>query len=395
MRVEWSRSVLAAPPIDDAGEPELIERLRAEIRANGPITFARFMERALYEPALGYYAVDTERPTRAGDFLTAPELHPIFGHALARQLDELWRRLGRPEPFTVREYGAGQGTLFRAIIDGLRRAGSGLAEAVRYQLIDLPAQQAAAQQRLADAGHATVLESASAGQPFTGCALANEFVDALPVQRLLIDGGRLRELYVDWADGRLVEVAGEPSDDRLSGWFANAGIELVEGQRAEVNLAMLDWIAQLADDLERGCALVIDYGAAAADLYGPGRPTGSLRAFRGQHVSSDVLAAVGHQDITAHVDFEALEHAARGAGMDVLGRTRQAEFLLGCGLDELYVTARAEADTDWESALTLRSAVRRLLDPQQMGGYLVTVLGHGVERDPPLSGLAHLRPAPG
>jgi SAM-dependent MidA family methyltransferase len=110
---------LKPPPADDAGEPALVELIRAEIERDGPITFARFMERALYEPGLGYYAVSATRPTRAGDFLTAPELHPIFGLTVARQIDEMWRLMGRPRPFVVREYGAGTGALYLAIVDGL------------------------------------------------------------------------------------------------------------------------------------------------------------------------------------------------------------------------------------------------------------------------------------
>ena len=377
MRAEPVRSALAAPPDDDPGEPRLIELIRAEIEGSGPITFARFMERALYEPGLGYYATRADRTTRSGDFLTAPELHPIFGHALARQLDEMWRRLEQPERFVLREYGAGTGALHLAIVDGLTRIGSELAAHLDYQPVENVARQAAADR--------------PAG-PFVGCVLANEFLDALPVHRVIgQEGGRLTEVLVGWHDGRFVEVVGDPADARLSAWFDRRAVVLPAGRIAEVNLAMVDWLAEIGRDLERGYALILDYGATAAELYGadhPERATGTLRAFRGQHVSSNVLGAVGHQDLTAHVDLDALTDGARDAGLDVLGRVRQAEFLLRCGLDEAYVAARTEADNDWESALGLRAAVRRLLDPQALGGYAVVVLGKGVEREPVLRGLA-------
>jgi SAM-dependent MidA family methyltransferase len=380
MRAEPIRSPLGAPPIDDAGEPRLIELIRAEIEASGPITFARFVERALYEPGLGYYATSEARPTRTGDFLTAPELHPIFGHALARQLDEMWRRLAQPERFVLREYGAGTGALYLAIVDGLTRIRSGLAAHLAYQPIENVARQAAADR--------------PAG-PFVGCVLANEFIDALPVHRVVgQEGGGLAELLVGWRDGRFVEVVGGPADARLCAWLARRAVSLPQGRIAEVNLAMLDWLAEIGGDLERGYALILDYGAPAAELYGadhPERASGTLRAFRGQHVSSDVLGAVGHQDLTAHVDLDTLADGARDAGLEVLGRVRQAEFLLGCGLDEAYVAARAEADNDWDSALNLRAAVRRLLDPQALGGYAAVVLGKGVAREPPLIGLRSLR----
>ncbi len=336
------------------------------------------MERALYEPGLGYYATSVDRPTRAGDFLTAPELHPIFGHVLARRIDEMWRALGRPETFTVREYGAGTGTLFLTLLDGLRAQGSELVRALRYQPVDLAQQRTALDQRLAAAGHAGMLSDATADSGLVGVVLANEFLDALPVNVVVRDGDDLREIYVDWQDGRFVERTGELSDARLSEWFSDSGTELMDGQRAEASLAMLDWVFALGSQLERGYAIVIDYGAPAADLYAANRMTGTLRAFRGQHVSSDVLSAVGHQDITAHVDFDALERAARGADLIVIERRRQAEFLIENGLDEAYAAARVAADQDWSAALSLRSAIRRLIDPQALGGYQVAVLGKGL-----------------
>lgn len=393
MRAEPIRTTLAPPPEGDPGEPRLVALIREEIGQAGPITFARFMERALYEPELGYYASSADRPTRSGDFLTAPELHPIFGHALARQMDEMWRRLGRPAEFTVREYGAGTGALFLAVLAGLVRLDSGLATAVRYQPRDLPAQRDLIAARLASLGHAELLGTRPDTERVVGCVVANEFLDALPVHRVIQQPDGLHEVLVGWRDDRLVEVVGELTDPRIAAWFSERGIRLDHGRRADVNLAMLDWLAQVGRELERGYVLIIDYGAPANELYGPERSTSTLRAFRGQHVSSDVLGGVGHQDLTAHVDLDALEAGARGAGLDVLGRTRQVDFLLGCGLEAAYADMRAAADSDWEPALALRAAVRRLLDPRALGGYAVIVLGRQVEREPALLGLVDHRPA--
>ena len=377
MQVAWRRSAAARPPADDPGDPALIEQLRDEIARHGPVTFARFMEVALFDPARGYYATSTERPTRAGDFLTAPEIHPIFGRVLARRVDGLWRQMGEPDPFTLREYGAGTGTLAIALSEGLTRMGSRLSQVLRYQPVDLPAQVARLEQRLADAGLAERIETSAAAK-FVGCAIANEYVDALPVHRVVQEDGRLRELSVDWKDGRFVDVPTNLSDGRLAAWFADAGLELGEGQVAEVNLAMLEWITHLGRELERGAALVLDYGAGAGELYGGSRSTGTVRAFRAQHVSSDALTGVGRQDITAHVDFDALERAGRLAGFGVVDRSRQAEFLLANGLDDAYADARTEADLDWHAALALRAAVRRLIDTSALGGYVVLTLGKGI-----------------
>jgi len=319
------------------------------------------MAHALYEPGLGYYATSRERPTRGGDFLTAPELHPIFRRSVARQIEEMWQRLGEPHEFTVREYGAGRGTL-----------GAALPSAMRYEPVEF--------------------DAPSPAQPIVGCVLANEFLDALPVHRVAMEDGRLHELYVDWSGERFIEVAGEPSTDRLAAWFDHRGISLADGQRAEVNLVMLDWLGEVSGQLERGYALIFDYGLPAAELYGAARRTGTLRAFRSHHVGSDALAGVGRQDLTAHVDLDVLEAGARQAGFEVLGRTTQAEFLVGCGLEALLEEERAEAGEDWNAQLTLRSAVHRLLDPRALGGYAVVVLGGGVPAEPSLAGLSYRLP---
>lgn len=372
MTIERLPLELKQPPADDPGVPELVERLRDEIARNGPITFARFMERALYEPGLGYYVTSGDRTTPSGDFVTAPELHPIFGWAIANQVDEMWRWLGEPGDFVLREYGAGRGTLGRAVGEGLAQIGSALATRLKYEPVEVAARQAT-----------HVSEAA-----FTGVVLANEFLDALPVHRVIGASGRLRELYVGWSEGRFVELVGDPSDERLVAWYID-GDRLANGQRAEVCLKLGEWLASVAAVLLRGYVLLIDYGFPRSELLSPSRATGTIRAFRGQHVSSDVLSGVGRQDITAHIDLDALESEARAAGFEVLGRTTQAEFLMGSGLDDIYQAVRDEADRQWEAATLLRSAVRLLLDPRQMGSYAVVLLGRGVEPGPePLRGLA-------
>jgi len=361
-------------PLDhDVGAPALVDLIRAEIDRNGPITFARFMERALYEPGLGYYATSNNRATRAGDFLTAPELHPIFGWALARQVDEMWARLGSTRDFALREFGAGTGALGEAVREGLARAGSTLAVALRYEPVETDGR----------------LAGGRPSESIVGAVLGNELLDALPVHRVVRVDGELRELHVGWSDGRFVDVLGELSDQRLRDRLERDPVPLPEGQQAEISLATADWLGEVHRHLERGYVLLIDYGLGQANLRSARRATGTLRAFRGQQVSSDVLSGVGRQDITAHVDLDALEADARAAGFEVLGRTSQAEFLMGCGLDEIYQAARTVADQDWEPALLLRSALRRLLDPLHMGAYAVVILGKDVAADPPLRGLAY------
>ena len=390
MEIESRRQAVRSPPVDDPGEPRLVELMREEIEREGPLTFAGFMRRALYEPGLGYYAASAARPSRAGDFLTAPELHPIFGYTLARGLHEMWQRLGEPAAFVLREYGAGGGALALSLLEGLRRLDSPLLDRLRYQPRDLPQQLDALGDALRAAGLEHVFSPAEG--PLVGCVLANEYLDALPLHRLVMREGRLRELYVGWEGGRFVEVAGEPSTAALGEWFAAADVELAEGQRAEASLALLEWLRYIGHALERGFVLVLDYAAEPAELYGPARRQGTLRAFRGQHVGSDVLGGVGRQDLTATVDLGALARGARAAGLRWLGRTSQAEFLLGCGLESVLADERERVADSWAELAALRSSVVRLLDPRALGGYAAVVLGRGVEPEPPLAGLAYRLP---
>ena len=392
MHIEWRRAEPA--PVDGTAavaNEALADSIRAEIAAGGPITFARFMECALYDPAAGYYVSAVDRPTRSGDFLTAPELHAIFGQTLARQIDEMWHLMGRPDPFVVREYGAGSGALFLAVVDGLDAIDSPLAATIRYDPIDFARQRALIEDRLTEAGRQShLLRVADDHVVHAGVVIANEYLDALPVHRVINLNGELRELYVAWRNGRFTEVAGPISDERVARWFTDAGVILAEGQRAEANLAMLDWIGELSRDVERGFAIVIDYGAGAGELYGPDHPSGTIRAFAGQRVSSDVLSEPGSRDITASVDFDALEGRARACGFNVVGRRRTNEFLLAAGLDDVYEQARGAAQNDWDASLLLRGAITRLLDSNALGGYPVSVLARSVPMDPPLSGFGPL-----
>jgi SAM-dependent MidA family methyltransferase len=320
------------------------------------ITFARFMQRALTEPGIGYYASSELRPTRAGDFLTAPELHPFFGRCLARFVAVAWQRAGSPERYLVREHGAGRGTLRDSAMVGLRADGSALLDRIEWQAADLP-----------DRTDATA-------EP-ADVVLANEYLDALPIHRVRQAGG-LHEAWVGWRDGWFTEVLAEPSEAALEAHLAAAGIELWEGQRAEICLAAPRWVTEMAGMLrDGGLLLVIDYGHEAAELYGPRRMTGSLLTYRRHGVADDPFSAVGHTDITAHVDITALRRAAQDAGLTQLGSTTQARFLAGLGLGDLLAELGRDAATDPQTYLQARSAVARFLDPRHLGAFRVLAWG--------------------
>jgi SAM-dependent MidA family methyltransferase len=369
------------------GQPRLIDRLRREIEAHGPITFARFMEVALYDPQDGYYVRRLDRPTRSGDYLTAPETHPLFGRTLARQVAECWERLGRPDPFVVREYGAGSGALAASLVDGLLGGAPEVIGSLRYQPVESAAPAVEAiRGRVTVAGlSANRLETA--GGPMDGLVIANEFLDALPVHRIVVQDGRLLERFVGWEDDRFNDVDAPPSTPRLGERLASDGVRLAEGQEAEVCLAVDDWIAEVASDLRHGYLIAIDYGHPAGELYSTRRMEGTLLAYRGHRVVDDPYAAVGNQDLTAHVDLTHLEKVARDAGFSPVGRTTQAEFLAGLGMGELLDELGRDPGTTPEDYLAARAAVGRFLDPRATGGFAVAVFARGVATDAPLRGL--------
>ena len=386
------------PPSELSSEPsselspadrsaELVALIRAEIEGapGRRITFARFMERALYEPELGYYRQLADRPTDAGDFLTAPETHAIFGWTIARRIEQMWADLGEPNPFGLVEYGAGSGTLAIAILEGLRRHGSSrLLEAIRYEPIEANQYRLAdLRRRFEESGLADRLAppgSPSDGPlPVTGVLLANEFLDALPVHRVVIRGGELRELFVAWRE-RFVEIVAAPSTPELARRLADDGLEmgrLAEGQVAEISLGLEPWLDDVAARLARGYVVAIDYGYPAAELYGPRRLAGTLLGYRGHRLEQNTFTDPGLIDLTAHVDFTALQFLGERRGLRSVAFATQSEFLVASGL-ELELRALQESpETTAEDYLRARSGIVRMLDPRYMGRFRVITLERG------------------
>ena len=364
----------APPDISVPAEhPGLAERIRGEIRASGPIPFARFMELALYDPDGGYYRSADARPGRGGDFLTAPELHPIFGELIARAVEDAWATLGRPDPFIVVEHGAGEGALAVPLLRSLPWD-------IRYHAIDVDERRTGVlRERLAAAGLADRILARLPTGPFDGIVLANEVLDALPVHRVRRRGPVLRELAVGLGpDGGFVEVEIEPTTAALGERLHAEGVQLVDGQSAEIALGVDAWLADAAAPLRRGLVILIDYGAPAVDLYDPARRRdGTLQAYVRHRISDDPYRSVGRQDLTAHVDVSAVQRAAEAAGLQPIGVTTQAEALMALGVEERLREVQGDPATTMEAYTLLRASLVRLLDPAAMGRFQVMVFGRG------------------
>ena len=381
-----------------------VERLiREEVQREGSMSFARFMERALLEPGLGYYATAQRRAGRSGDFMTAPELHPILGAAIARLAAETWEPLGRPAPFRWREYGAGEGTLLLAALDYLAREGHPLLGALEVSVTEAnPHRRADLTAALAalPGGGPPLVSAGSA--PVAGIIVANEFADALPfhivVGRAAAPSGFAeRRVAIDpvtnaltWAEGATDPGVAERFAPLMAGWPP-----LAEGQLAEISPATAEWAATLGAELTEGVVIVLDYGREGVALRDPAsRMAGTALAYQGHRATADLLSEPGSRDLTAHVDLTLLRAAAQAGGLRHVASTNQARFLATAGVDSEVARTRTGPAATLEGAIALRSALAQLMDPRRMGGFAVEVFVAG--RSPGANALADsASPLPG
>ena len=350
------------------------ERLTACIaaaigRADGWLSFAEFMRMALYEPGLGYYSAGARKFGAAGDFVTAPEVAPVFSRCLAVQCAEVLRDLGADAG--VLELGAGSGAMACDLLLELERRH---ALPSRYSILDVSADLRERQRAALAAAAPHLLERVRwldglPAEPFDGLIVANEVLDALVVERFVVRGGRVMALGVthDAASGRL-RLVERPAPSKLEhavqGLEAELGRAFPDGYASEINLGLGDWLAAVAATVRRGVLIFVDYGLPRREYYAAERSRGTLLCHFRHRFHEDALARVGLQDITAWVDFTAIAEAADGAGLDVAGYTTQAHFLIGCGLEEFVAHV---ADLDLVERVNLSRQAMVLTLPGEMG----------------------------
>ena len=317
--------------------PTAAERaIRRRIARHGPITFAEYMGRSLYGPG-GYYS----RNSVGTDYYTSPQVHPAFGALLAVQLFRFWQVLDQPDPFYVIELGAGNGLLGQDISNAAYHLPDGFPRSLRYVACDRRSGRWDTRSPtpagiIADALRLPV-------RNVTGCIISNELLDALPVHRVRMEGGALREFYVgiqsdvaDGYEGQLEEITGDPSTSQLERRLSDIGVNLSAGQTAEICLLLDDWAASAASALDAGFVLTIDYGRGAHDLYDPvQRPHGTLVTYRSHRQTDSPLVDPGRQDITAQVDFTSVRLAGERAGLTTVGSASQGRFLTRLGLQTI------------------------------------------------------------
>ena len=362
--------------------------LAERVRASGPIAFAEFMRECLYHPVHGYYSRTNAR--RFGDYYTSVDVHPIFGRLLARQFAEMWEQLGSPRPFLVVEAGAGVGRLAGHILDFSARELPEFYAALEYAAVERSAGRREA--HAAHLGrHAVAGRVSSRGELpsaiSAGCIFSNELLDALPVHRVAMQAGNLKELYVGWDGERFTEVIGTPSTPDLQRYFDEQGITLEEGHQSEVCLEACDWIEKAGLALKRGFVLTVDYGHEARALYNEDHNRGTLLAYRGHTVTENILDFPGEQDLTAHVNFTAVDLWGRRAGLVRSGLVTQSQFLVALGRGNEFGDLYEAEQTEMEK-LRARLLLKNLIHPEGLGEKFQVLIQHKGIAAPRLTGLS-------
>jgi SAM-dependent MidA family methyltransferase len=371
---------LPAPPPEAAALSERLKQaIAAEIgRGGGWLSFARYMELALYAPGLGYYMAGARKLGRDGDFVTAPEISRLYGRTLARQLKQL-AELGLAD---LLEIGAGSGALAADLLVELERLGC---LPRRYLILELSPD-------LRDRSRDTIARRAPRlvervawlnGLPreFTGVIIGNEVLDAMPVHVFRRDVGSLVEMGVTIRDGNF-EWAPRPAGPPPAG--LDPSLFPADGYRSEAHFVARGFVRSVGDALAQGVAFFLDYGFPRHEYYHPQRAGGTLMCHYRHRAHDDPFRLPGLQDITAHIDFSAIAQAGREGGLDLLGYTNQAQFLVNCGITDLL------SETPPENAAAyapLAAQAQKLLSPAEMGElFKVIALGRGVAQ--PLLGFA-------
>ncbi|GFE88893.1 SAM-dependent methyltransferase [Steroidobacter agaridevorans] len=369
----------ALSPDELAHSEQLVQRIRDAIEAAGGwISFERFMEMALYEPGLGYYSAGATKLGSEGDFVTAPEISPLFSRCLANQCVQV---LDTVNGGHILELGAGSGVMAADVLSELDRQQK---TPERYLILEVSADLCERQRALLQRRLPHLMDRIEwldrLPDEFRGVLLANEVLDALPIQRFRIRGLQVNQLGVTWELGRL-DWSEVHADAALEATVReiefNLGEPFADGYTSEINLRLSQWIAGIAASMKQGAAFFIDYGLPRRQYYAANRSAGTMLCHFRHRFHDDPLINVGVQDIGAWVDFTAVAEAAIAAGMSVAGYTTQAHFLIGTGIEQFLAPTN---DEELAARLQMARQAMLLTLPGEMGErFKVIGLAKGIE----------------
>jgi SAM-dependent MidA family methyltransferase len=362
-------------------EPTPLALILAErIRSHGPITFAEYMEACLYRPVHGYYTKAEQEPRR--DYFTSVDASPLFGRLLARQFQEMWCAVRRPDAFWLVEAGAGTGQLAKQILDFAAETWPDFYEALRFLAVERSAARRTSQSKSMEAHIARgkfASQKELRDEIACGCIFSNELIDAMPVHRVMREGNELREMYVGLGENGLCDEIGPLSSNALDEYFSEQQIALLDEQPAEVNLAASRWIEEAGKELKRGFILTIDYGHEAKELYDERHMRGTLLAYERHRAGEDWFRAPGNQDLTAHVNFSALDLYGRRSGLVRAGFTSQSNFLLALARHGNFEDLQSDDMSEAERTQR-RLLFKTLINPEGMGETFQVLVQHkGIE----------------
>ena len=330
----------------------------------GAISFQRYMELALYAPSLGYYAAGSAKLGEEGDFITAPEISPLFSQALANAICPVIN-----EEQIILEVGAGRGRMAADILLYLKQKNKLPKEYWILELsADLRERQKATLEKAIPDFFVNIKWLDALPDNFSGVVLANELLDAMPVQLFQKKENDINEINVVWKNDRFAFQLKSSFDERLVHRVKNieneVGVEFSSNYISEINFAAEDWIKSIAESLQEGIVILIDYGFPRHEYYHAQRSQGTLMCHYRHRTHPDTFVYPGLQDITAHVDFTAMADAALEAKMEVIGYTNQVSFLMGAGLLDL---AELDGESDVKQQMEIAGQIKKLTLPHEMG----------------------------
>lgn len=363
----------ARRPVRPRPPEDIMSMLEALLTRTGPITFYRYLQLVLYHPVHGYYA--NRVPGNGVSYETSASIGPEFGEMVAVELRAMWEALGRPDPFTITEFGAG----LAGLAEGAIRSAGPLLEALRWRIVEQFDSVARMQrEHLGPAARHVEWVSSPDGPPTAGCVLANEVLDNFPFHRFRKVDGRIQEVCVAWRDNRLVELVRPPSLEAMISPVLPFQAQLNEGDSFEIRPQIGGWCSAAGAALSRGYLLVIDYGDEEPDIWLRG-PSGTVATYSGAGRGSEALEEPGRKDVTADVDFSGLDRGARAAGFNFELLSLQSYWLAALGAGERASQLEAEAQLadafGWRGDSRVlegsRTRLLRLTDPAGLGGCLV------------------------